>query len=178
MRIYLALKNYRCFVRSVSVEIAPGFTAFVGVNNAGKSTIMRVFLEFRPLLSSLTNINALNNVLRGGILAAPLAHVLDNIEVFSNLSQDPIEFCVKFAYEENESSKLGGQREEEYRFTVSRAMQLRGALYVDGGWLAANTPNVAFGGNQILRHGRLFVSFETAASLFRSLSNTLYVGPF
>ncbi len=51
----ITIKNYRCFSETPPARIAlkPGFTAFVGPNNGGKSTILRFFHEFRPLLAPL-----------------------------------------------------------------------------------------------------------------------------
>ena len=60
MDIYLTLKNYRCFPESepAHITISDGWTAFVGVNNAGKSAILRMIYEFRDyfrVLSENTN---------------------------------------------------------------------------------------------------------------------------
>ncbi len=55
MEIDLTIKNYRCFVPDVTLRLRPGFTAFVGVNNSGKSAILRLLYEFRPLLQQLTD---------------------------------------------------------------------------------------------------------------------------
>jgi AAA15 family ATPase/GTPase len=46
MQIDLTVKNYRCFPDSEPLRIAirPGFTAFVGVNNSGKSSALK-FLD-------------------------------------------------------------------------------------------------------------------------------------
>jgi AAA15 family ATPase/GTPase len=55
MRAELTIKNYRCFPDETPLEfeIGDGFTAFVGVNNSGKSAILRVFYEFRGLFQAL-----------------------------------------------------------------------------------------------------------------------------
>ena len=55
MTVKLTVQNYRCFVSPVTIDLGKGFTAFVGVNNAGKSTIMRFLLELRPLLVLLAH---------------------------------------------------------------------------------------------------------------------------
>ena len=51
MRFRLTLRDYRCFRREepVVIEVHNGFTAYVGPNNAGKSTILKSFYELRPL---------------------------------------------------------------------------------------------------------------------------------
>ena len=59
MNIDLILKNYRCFPDSdpARLTIGDGWTAFLGVNNAGKSAILRLIYEFRRIFSVLSNSN-------------------------------------------------------------------------------------------------------------------------
>lgn len=54
--ISITLKNYRCFTdtKPATIDFAPGFTAFVGPNNSGKSAFLKFFYEFH---------NAWNNLL-------------------------------------------------------------------------------------------------------------------
>src|SRR5688500_18837579 len=51
MNVGIKLSNYRCFSSSnpAIFTLADGFTAFVGPNNGGKSTILRFFRDFRTL---------------------------------------------------------------------------------------------------------------------------------
>jgi hypothetical protein len=66
MAIQLTIKNYRCFASPVTVKLSKGFTAFVGVNNAGKSAIMRFVVELRNLFGSFQSIDQLNQLLGQG----------------------------------------------------------------------------------------------------------------
>jgi predicted ATPase len=47
----LTLKNYRCFADEapLRIEVRRGFTALVGANNSGKSSLLRFFFELRQL---------------------------------------------------------------------------------------------------------------------------------
>ena len=58
MEVELTLKNYRCFSdeNPVCISIRNGFTALVGVNNSGKSSLLRFFYEFRDLLAQLSTL--------------------------------------------------------------------------------------------------------------------------
>jgi hypothetical protein len=49
--VLVRLKNYRCFADESPAEfsVRPGVTAFVGINNSGKSAILRSFFELRDL---------------------------------------------------------------------------------------------------------------------------------
>jgi hypothetical protein len=51
MNIDLTVKNYRCFSESKPLRLClrSGFTGFIGVNNSGKSSLLRFFYEFRNL---------------------------------------------------------------------------------------------------------------------------------
>src|SRR5256885_1292987 len=57
MNIELTIKNYRCFSdeKPARISIRPGFTAFLGINNSGKSSLLRFFYEFRDLFSKLSS---------------------------------------------------------------------------------------------------------------------------
>jgi len=98
MKTTITIKNYRCFVEPVTIEIAKGFVAFVGMNNAGKSTLMRFLLEFRGLFESTNDTGRLTEAFRGSYKFKPI-HVLDNLEIFSNLNELPIELTFEFRYE-------------------------------------------------------------------------------
>ncbi|MFZ3343244.1 MAG: AAA family ATPase, partial [Terriglobales bacterium] len=98
MRVHLTIKNYRCFVRPVTIALEPGFTAFVGVNNAGKSAVMRFLLELRPLLALIKDqrqlLHSANNP--AGTTGFTPIHVLDKHEIFSNLNNNALEFWLDF----------------------------------------------------------------------------------
>ena len=59
--VTITLKNYRCFADSepLRVEIGDGFTALVGPNNSGKTSLLRLFYELRSVLGPLTVANQL-----------------------------------------------------------------------------------------------------------------------
>jgi hypothetical protein len=85
----ITLRNYRCFVAPAVFEFAPGFTAFVGVNNAGKSALIRFLVEFRQLFEILQHRDILSNRLsdKGAhSLVTPLAGTLRPSELLGELS--------------------------------------------------------------------------------------------
>jgi predicted ATPase len=51
----LTISNYRCFSREkpATIHFKPGFTSFVGVNNAGKSALLRFLFEFRQVFATI-----------------------------------------------------------------------------------------------------------------------------
>src|SRR5712692_1820160 len=63
--IRLTVRNYRCFpaTRPARFSLRPGFTSFIGVNNAGKSTLLKMLYELRDVFRRTTN---------GGLMGALL----------------------------------------------------------------------------------------------------------
>ena len=54
--IELSVKNYRCFGDvHVSLRFRDGFTALLGINNSGKSSLLRIPYEIRSLLQIMAN---------------------------------------------------------------------------------------------------------------------------
>lgn len=88
MDIELTIKNYRCFsdTKPARIIIKQGYTAFIGINNSGKSSILKFFYEFRDLfrrLSSPDIVNGLNGNTRAFNF---LPEIMDQEEVFCNLN--------------------------------------------------------------------------------------------
>src|SRR2546425_7811492 len=97
--IQLELKNYRCFPdsRPARISVGPGFTAFVGVNNAGKSSLLKFFFEFRSLFGLLSSrsgnlIQALNGSLQG--FPGLPGTIRDPLEVFANTNNRDMEISL------------------------------------------------------------------------------------
>ena len=59
--VTITLKNYRCFADSepLRVEIGDGFTALVGPNNSGKTSLLRLFYELKFVLATATDVGQL-----------------------------------------------------------------------------------------------------------------------
>ncbi|MGW4682926.1 ATP-dependent nuclease [Micromonospora taraxaci] len=53
--IEISVRNYRCFGdEPATLRITDGFTAIIGTNNSGKSSLLRMPYEIRPLISTFT----------------------------------------------------------------------------------------------------------------------------
>ncbi len=100
MNIEIALKNYRCFPDSKPARfiIKDGFISFIGVNNSGKSSLLKFFYEFRPLFNVLQNPTAnLINALRDNQQSMGYSSTIqDTSELFCNLNDRDIEIEIKF----------------------------------------------------------------------------------
>lgn len=94
-RIDVELKNFRCFTETAPARFAiqPGVTAVVGTNNSGKSTLLRMFYELRPLFESLAQNPALFYVDPSTLQQAPTTPVLGVFsadEIFSDTNEHDI----------------------------------------------------------------------------------------
>ena len=64
--VELEIRNYRCFPddRPAKIRIRSGLTGFVGINNAGKSTVLRLLYELRHMWQRVTPVSGLDPALR------------------------------------------------------------------------------------------------------------------
>lgn len=182
MKTHLTIKNYRCFLEPVKIEIQKGFTAFIGINNVGKSTIMRFLLEFRELFGQLSQGKNVTESLVGGMTFSP-RHTIDREEIFSNLSANsPIEIRLDFSYGEDESAP---NAIAALVVKVSRDFTWRSSLFLHQDPEVIWRKGPSQGGNQkkvglISSDGQASTEVDITAicELADILTKTLYIGPF
>ena len=182
MQVDITMKNYRCFPDSTParISIRPGFTAFVGVNNSGKSSLLRFFYEFRSLCQLLSSPSGnLLNVLRGGSDAfGPANSVLDLEEVFSNFNNRNLELDVRLTGALNDEPANADVRIESLLITVPRGTnRWLGTLSHCNGALNVGS-DLAFDGEILQGSGNPRIDMWSLFRAFKSLSNTLYIGSF
>ncbi len=91
----LTLSNYRCFAESdpATIEIADGFTAIVGPNNAGKSALLRFLVEGRSVLDVIRQ--NIGPFILGNPLNAGWSSVRDPFEVIWNGGRGEIRVSIE-----------------------------------------------------------------------------------
>lgn len=153
MEIEISISNYRCFTDAnrASFKIGPGFTAVVGVNNSGKSSLLRFFHDFRDLFSLLTGIEALRT------LAAQKPYRLGGgsglVDTLSLQNDRPMKIGIK-------CNDLAVQLELQYGRDSSLTMNhTRPQSQADYG------PSVSY-------------PDAALAEVMNALMNSMYVGPF
>src|SRR5262245_2340157 len=94
----LTIKNYRCFddANPLRVEIEPGFTALVGPNNSGKSSLLKLFYEFRPVFSALRSADSLNRIAMNSDISINYLGIDDYYEIFHNRNPRPLFLEIEF----------------------------------------------------------------------------------
>lgn len=180
MQVEITLKNYRCFQESnpVKILLSKGAIAFIGVNNSGKSSILRFFYEFRSLFSSLCDVQVLKNMIEGQQLYFTFPkEILDYEEVFCNANTRPIEIGIRFILDENIQEKDNLPIPEKILLTIPRATSFTGQIYLIN-QLINKEYQLEFNGTRVLSNGNLIADFSYIYEFFTDLSQIVYIGPF
>lgn len=184
MQTLITIKNYRCFsdANPARIKIRKGFTAFIGVNNSGKSTLLKFFYEFRHIFQSLASMDGIINALTSTSQVFNLPEeILHHEDIFCNSNERPIsiEFQVYSDFEEieyDEIVKLNVVILRDKTYTVSINL---GNLEVSNKTnhddiRCDETKLVIFQGGYPDDSTELYYLIE----FFNNLSRTLYIGPF
>ncbi|OBQ19551.1 ATP-dependent endonuclease [Anabaena sp. AL93] len=174
MEVLITIKNYRCFSDSnpARIKIRNGFTAFIGVNNSGKSTLLKFFYEFRPLFASLSNHGEFINIVKGGLYSSKLQGDVDLKEIYCNENNRPLTINFQFLFEDNHIVQDNVNILSEVNLVFTRDDVYTGSIKIGNTEFSNDTENVI--ANLMKNSGDISYVLE----IFKKLSNTLYVGPF
>lgn len=183
MRIELTLKNYRCFPDSspARIIIEDGkWTALVGVNNSGKSSLLRFFYEFRQQLAVLTDKSHIRGLVRGAELGGGYPKsVRDASEVFHKHNSRPLMVQIRASATDNDE----GQSDRSITGVVvdfSRnnpgSMKLRSMTFDND--KALTLSNTADYRSDLLHSNGAEVDVDFFRSAMYKLGDTFYIGSF
>jgi ABC-type cobalamin/Fe3+-siderophores transport system ATPase subunit len=186
LEIELEIKNYRCFPdsRPAKIRIGNGFVALIGVNNSGKSSLLRFFYEFRHLFSNSAD-NGFRNLVNptsGRPWAFVLQSVPDPSEVFHKKNSRDMELTMRVLPDANVAHPVPNHL-TEIRLTIERNRAVVKDVDFPGHCPADQRQNLAIGtlaGNiPILQApGKPALKLSLLLEGFRVLAETLYLGPF
>lgn len=176
MRTTLEIQNYRCFVRPTRVELGSAFTAFIGLNNAGKSTIMRFLFECRYLLASL---HGTKKEFREALHTPQkfrANELVDEDELFSNLNNNGLRFEFQFSHDSTPSATTLTRA----TISVTRDRTWRVALETGAGPLDTNqSRQLRVNGNALVNvQDQLLADLSPMFEAAAALADTVYIGPF
>lgn len=183
MEIQLTLKNYRCFsdTHPARLTLRPGRTALVGANNAGKSSLLRFFFEFRPFLQQLTNPNVLTSAFRGSNPAFNLLQVADHTEVFADANKCAME--IEFSVVDDvgsERDEAGYPYADRLTISVPRNQNVFALFAYVGKQRIEHHAGLGLGGDGAILTGGggSPVNLSRIMSAVAELGSTHYIGPF
>jgi ABC-type Mn2+/Zn2+ transport system ATPase subunit len=195
MQVEITIKNYRCFSDSKPAHIIlrKGFTAFVGVNNSGKSSLLKFFYEFRSLFQLLSSPNknynnrSINNNFIAALQSRPQTFnfapsVLDIAEVFNNTNSRDIEIQIRFLdvdliIEENDPPLL-----DKILITIPRATNTYFVkLFVENKLVIISDKRAIpypIKGHILLSEDTALVNLYPLFQVSKDICEALYIGPF
>ena len=179
MEAELTIKNYRCFEDSEPLRfiIRPGFTAFIGPNNSGKSSILKFMYEFRPLWSLLSGPTPqLSSGLSNHIGFTP-SGVHDWTEVYCNHNERDIE--IEFGFPAWKPKRDDVQPVTRIAMALPRSgNRCTVSIFASEGKLETKGANVNFQENRMLIGSRNIADFSLNFEFFQSLASAMYVPSF
>ncbi|MCC6711567.1 MAG: AAA family ATPase [Candidatus Pacebacteria bacterium] len=178
MKISLKISNYRCFPEDSPAElvIEPGFTSFIGVNNSGKSAILKFFYEFRHLFQILSNPDNFIRSCRSVETFNLPQDIYDLEEIFNNRVSGDISLEVTLTTLVNDTA--ADKVDVKTKITILKGTnRFSTEVFINQNKVDTNHLR------RVSEEGVLCV-FPVQVYLlnflnaFRDLSDTLYIGPF
>lgn len=180
MELHIRVKNVRGFedVSPVSFALGKGFTAFVGPNNSGKSSLLKMFFELRGLWSQLYNLPDTTELFRGNPRGLSIQGVHDQREIF--FDSNPREMELEFALLPESLGTAQMPLVNQIRLTVGRENMQYTAEFFCKPVFAHPKQNVSSFAQGILidQTGQVKVDCRSIFECFRQLANGMYIGPF
>jgi predicted ATPase len=187
MEVLITIKNYRCFSDSnpARIKIRKGFTAFIGMNNSGKSTLLKFFYEFRHLFDLLSDPNNFIQIIYRNPILLRLQGVLDNQEIYCNDNDRPININLQFLSESPHTEDNDLDSLKEINLVIDRNdNSVKGSVKIGNDQLYGIYPKSNITYEKILNIindvDKRIASADISKVLetFKNLSRTLYIGPF
>ncbi len=181
MEINLSIENYRCFPTGspASLRLTKGFSAFVGVNNSGKSSLLKFFYEMRPALAPIAaGMNAIGQLLSGGRLGMqPPPEISDRDEMFFNGNRDDIRIEVSLDGLPNESELVTKALVQIERNGTGYTAKF---FTTNGREIAVPPGGMRWSENMLHagQIGKVVANFQHMLSAFKMLADTYYVPAF
>lgn len=174
MDIDITLQNYRCFQKPTRITLRKGFTGFIGLNNAGKSSILRFFFELRPIFQQYqNNLPSLLDGSRNGFSSPP--YVFDHEDIFCTNNNQDIKIQIAFQCSTPENKYVP----VKIKISIDRAVPAwQSHIYVDGVKYEKGGKGIDIHvkENIINLAGIGAVSFTDITEMWSDLANVLYIG--
>ncbi|MFD5847471.1 ATP-dependent nuclease [Streptomyces chartreusis] len=169
--VEIRIKNYRCFGDEPTVfRVRDGFTALVGINNSGKSSLLRLLYEIRPLLNEMQQLPQVRRMFQQGNENWTWgATVLSGERLMRAGSDRPME--LQFIVHDSPD----GRFEHEGKQLVLTTQYSNG---VGSRPVIKTVSGEDFSGLQDARDTSVKSFFGPLTAAADILANTMYIGPF
>lgn len=172
----ITLKNFRCFSdeEPVVFELTDGFTALIGPNNSGKSSLLRWPHELKRVLALLKGDHITALMMRGGDALADVQDVMDQAEIHFDGNRRPLGLTIEIEAAPNELARVEIERTtiEPSRWRARFFDSTRQAVKLD---LVNHAPfidrNIQLADGSALR-------CETMFNLIADLTSSVYISAF
>jgi energy-coupling factor transporter ATP-binding protein EcfA2 len=181
MDLEVTVSNYRCFSDPpVRFALKKGLQAFVGVNNSGKSCLLRLFYELRNVFAAMCSQQVVWSSVHSPQAYGLMPMVKDPSEIFCDRNERDL--VVGFEMTEGPAARtLSPSR---FEIVIPRGTNTWSARIHAEGWTVpgagANLRNEADGGMSLVGspQGAPVVPLKPVAELGDTLRRMLYLGPF
>jgi ABC-type branched-subunit amino acid transport system ATPase component len=177
----ITLKNYRCFPdsRAAQFEIKPGFTALIGTNNSGKSSLLKFFHEFRQLFQFMSGFsgNFQAALPPNGLTGCQPSSIFDVAEIFTNTNTRDLTIAFELPVDGN-LSQVGPIPSRIVATFLNRTINFRAQIMADRGEFNRSQHTVDGSLIRLSPAGEILADVDPYFVEFRALSEALYIGPF
>jgi ABC-type cobalamin/Fe3+-siderophores transport system ATPase subunit len=179
----IELRNYRAFddAHPVAWKLHDGFVAFVGVNNSGKSSLLRFLHEMRPALTFLERLNQgdVQTMMSGNPQPANIQSVADIPEVLCN--RNDRDMTARFTLDPPGAEDDAGVEPSAVEFRwrhpdahMTIGLEHEGAPVSVADWNALpDAVNVRSAGGTGVR-----LEIRRYRAAFAEMADAIYLGPF
>lgn len=179
----IKLVNYRRFSSSnpAIFQISSGNTCFLGVNNSGKSSLLKFFIEFRSVFRTLSDSHKVVQLTRNPERIPIEGQVKDHHEIFHNQNNDDM----KISFEDEVTVEIDHcivHKNVVIEITVNRERLSYSVTSIkfDNTEIDKNTFSVPSNVNLYHNVPGRAETFDISSFLhfFQQLSKAIYIGPF
>jgi predicted ATPase len=189
MDIRIKIENYRCFSAEhpVEVTLGSGFTAFVGVNNSGKSTILRMFFELRQMFILLTTDQGFSQALNKLTAFNATSNASSHTEWANTDNEKDIKLTISVSFDEYQQIDGATQPTPDVHYEIAEKLVLtlprgqntcKGEVFIVGGQYNAYTSGNVSAGMFKAEGLANPIAVMHLVRACGTLARTFYVGPF
>lgn len=180
MELQIKVKNFRSFedVSPVSFIIGKGFTAFVGPNNSGKSSLLKMFYELRELWPQLASMPNLQGIFRGSPWGFNPKGVHDQREIF--FDSNPRDIELEFTLLPECSGTSQRTVVNQIRLTIGReTLQCKASFSCNPVFDQSKEGVLVLDQSTLVAENRKAqVDCYPMLDYFKQFGNGMYIGPF